>query len=114
MLSLIFLLIFGSAIAFLSLQNTMPVTLTFLHYTFKNWPLSYVIIASMLVGIILSYLIHLVESISSTFTIHGKNKKIKEEEKELIEMTKKIHQLQIENARLKNSNDPDSSDIKSL
>jgi len=92
----------------------MPVNLTFLHYSFKNWPLSYVIIGSMLVGIILSYLISLVSLISNVFIINSKNNKIKNEEKEKIELTKKIHQLQIENAVLKKDKDPDSEDKKSL
>ncbi len=114
MISLIFLLIFGAGVAFLSLQNTAPITLTILHFSFKGVPLYYVIIGAMLIGIVLSFLVNIVDSVSHLFILNSKNSKIKAEEKEMIEMTKKIHQLQLENAVLKKDNNPGKEDKKSL
>ena len=114
MLSLILLLVLGSGMAFLALQNTILVPVTVFTHTIKSIPLFYVIIASMLAGIVLSYLIHLSQSISSSLTIRSKDQKIRSEKKELAELTKKYHQLELENARLTTEYNPKHFDDKSL
>lgn len=114
MLTLILLLVFGSGIAFLALQNTGYVTLTLLNDTFPNVPLYLVIIGSMLVGVLLTYIIHLVGSISTALTIHGKDNKIKESENDLTQMTKKTHQLELENESLKKDGPVARSDNNAL
>ena len=105
MLTLILLLLGGSVIAYLSLQNVMIVSLNFLDYTIESIPLFYVIIGSMLVGILLSYVIHLINSIFVFFTMHDKDKKIMDDQKQVAELTKRIHQLELENARLEKESD---------
>jgi lipopolysaccharide assembly protein A len=114
MLSLILLLIGGSIIAYLSLQNTMIVSLHFLDYTIPSLPLYYVIIGSMLVGLLLSYVIYLVHSIIMNISLHGKDRKIMKEKEQVAELTKRIHQLELENVRLKNQTDTDTVDSNSL
>jgi len=114
MLTLILLLVFGSGMAFLAFQNSAPVTLTFLNYTFPDVSLFLVILGSMLVGALMVYIIHLVNSISTAFTMHGKDNKIKESEKDLTQLTKKAHQLELENESLKKDSPTAHSDDKSL
>ena len=114
MLSLIFLLVMGSGIAFLSLQNTQPVSLTFLEYNISNIPLYFVIIGSLLMGILLAYIIYLSDAISAGLTIRGQKKKLKHEKLENAELTKNVHQLELKNAGLKKEYQPESIDQKSL
>lgn len=114
MLALIFLLVFGSAVAFLALQNTSHVSISVLTYTFPDVPLFSVIIVSVLTGAFMVYIIHIINSISTSFTIHGKNKKIKQTEKNLVELTKQIHQLQLENQALKEGTSASLADDKTL
>lgn len=114
MLLLILLLIFGSGIAFLAFQNSANVTLIFLNYTFPDVSLFLVILGSMLIGALLVYVIHLVNSISTAITIHGKDKKIKESENNVIQLIKKTHQLELENESLKKDKPEADFDNKSL
>jgi len=114
MLSLIILLFFGAGVAYLSLQNSALVSLSFLTYTIPPVPLYYVIIGSMIVGVIGAYLIYLSYYISTSLTIYNKDKQIKQDSKQLVELTKDNHKLVIENAVLKKDVDPDSFDHKSL
>ncbi|NCS97333.1 MAG: DUF1049 domain-containing protein [Candidatus Pacebacteria bacterium] len=114
MLIFIFLLILGAGITFLSMQNTEVITLTFLNYVFPDLPINYVIIGSILLGAVLSYCISFINSISTNLKIRGQHKQITEEKKEVVELTRKVHQLELENVGLKNENDPDSSDKNSL
>jgi len=65
-------------------------------------PLFYIIIGSLLVGLGLSYLYALIRSISTGFTMRKKDKKIKETRSEIVDLTKRIHQLELENEKLKN------------
>lgn len=114
MLSLIFLLVVGAAITFVSLQNTAVVSLTFLTYTFNNLPIHFVIIGSILVGVLLAYIISFINSISTFMVIRSQHKKIGQEKREVAELTKRVHQLEIENVGLKNDSDLHDSDPKAL
>jgi uncharacterized integral membrane protein len=114
MVALILLLILASGIAFFSQQNTMLVTVSFLQYSIPNLPLFYVMIASMLVGIFLAYVVHISQSISAALTISEKNKKNKKLKQTLLDLVKKNHQLELENVRLKKDTDSSTIDDKAL
>jgi len=66
-------------------------------------PLFYVIIGSLLLGLSLAYFISLVNSVFVAFTMRGKDNKIKKTKIEVVELTKKIRQLELENEKLKNN-----------
>lgn len=100
MLILIFLLIVGSALVYVSKFNFTPVDLNLGAYVFSDIPLFYVIIGSFIIGLVLSYLVYLIRSIFTSFTIHGKNREIKKEKDEILKLTTKIQQLELENEEL--------------
>ncbi len=81
----------------------MLVALHFGPYLFSGIPLFYIIIGSLLIGLSLSYLFALIRSISTGFTIRRKDNKIKQTKSEIVDLTKQIHQLELENERLKNN-----------
>ena len=103
MLTLIIFLIVSSIIAYLAISNSMLVVLHFGPYVFSHIPLFYIIIGSLLIGLGLAYLIELINSIFTGFTMRGKDKKIKQSKSEVVDLTKRIHQLELENERLKNN-----------
>jgi uncharacterized integral membrane protein len=103
MFTLILLLIVGGIMVYLAQNNLMLVPLHLGPYSFSDIPLFYVIIGSLLVGLGLAYFLHLVNAIFTTFAMHKKDNKIKETKSEIVELTKQIHQLEIENERLKNN-----------
>lgn len=114
MVSLIVLLILASGIAFFSQQNTMLVTVTFMQYTLPNLPLFYVMIASMLMGIFLAYVVNIHQSISAALIISEKTKKNKKLKQTLLELVKKNHQLELENVSLKKDTDKPTKDDRAL
>lgn len=114
MLILILFIIIGSAVVYVSKYNFTPVTINLGFYTFSDIPLYYVIAASLLIGLIFSYLIYLIRSISTSFAFRGKNKEIKKEKDEVLELTKRVHQLELENEKLKGSSDSKVEDSNSL
>jgi uncharacterized integral membrane protein len=114
MLILILFLIIGSALVYISKYNFIPVTVNLGLHTFSNIPLFYVIVASIIFGLVLSYLVYLVHAISTSFTIRGKNKEIKKEKDEVLELTKNVHQLELENEKQKNSKNAEPQDKNAL
>jgi lipopolysaccharide assembly protein A len=114
MLLLILLLIIGSGLVYISKYNFMLVSVNFGSFVISDIPLFYVIIGSILFGLIISYLVHLVNSISASFTLRGKNNLIKKEKEEVLELTKRIHQLELENERQKTKTDLVPSDPNAL
>ena len=114
MLTLIILVLFGILTAFFATQNTALVTITLASYTFKGIPLYLIVLASLLLGLVLSSLLSLANSIVSSFTIRGKDVKIKETKQTVTELTKRIHQLELENEHLKTKEEDAQIDKKSL
>lgn len=101
MLILIFVLVIGSILVYISKFNFAPVNLNLGAYVISNIPLFYVIIGSLIFGLVLSYLAYIVRAISNSFTLHGKNKEIKKDEDQILELTRRVHQLELENEKLK-------------
>src|SRR4030042_2222021 len=100
MLVLILLLVVGSVLVYISKFNFMPVSVNLGMYVISDIPLFYVIIASLVFGLVLSYLVYLVHAISTSFAIRGKDNEIKKNKAEVLELTKRIHQLELENEKL--------------
>ena len=100
MLIIILFLIIGSALVYISKFNFAPVTLNLGFYVFSHIPLFYVIVGSLLVGLVLSYLVYIIRSISTSLTLRGKNKELKNDKDEILELTRRVHQLELENEKL--------------
>ena len=101
MFALIVLFVFGIGVAFFATQNTQAIPLNFATYSLSAIPLYLIVLVSLLLGFAVSWLIGLVDVISSAFKIHGKESTIKDANKQISELTKKVHQLELENERLK-------------
>jgi putative membrane protein len=114
MLILILFLVAGSLLTYVSQYNLMPVTVHLGTYIFTDIPLFYVIIGSMLTGLGLSYLIYLVQQISAAWEIRGKEHEIKKKKGEVLELTKRVHQLELENEKLKHTPAVEPEDINAL
>jgi uncharacterized integral membrane protein len=106
MLTLILLLIAGSIMVYLAQNNLTLVTLRLGVYVFSDIPLFYIIIGSLLTGLILAYLPYLANTIFTAVTMRGKDKKITQTKNEVIDLTKRVHQLELENEKLKNNSTP--------
>lgn len=100
MLDLILVLVLGSMLVFISRFNFMPVSVNLGFTSFSNVPLFYVIVSSLVLGLVLSYVVYLVHAISTSFTLRGKDKEIKNNKDEVLELTKRVHKLELENEKL--------------
>ncbi len=101
-------------LVYISQFNFQLISVNLGFYVAKDIPLFYVIIISMLVGLMLSYLIYLVHSISHSFVLHGKNNEIKKNKKEALELTKRVHQLEIKNEKMGNDSGLEKRDMNAL
>lgn len=104
MLTFILLIIVGSILAYISKFNNMPVSVNFGMYVLTEIPLFYVIIGSVLFGLVLSYLFYQVHAISTLFTLRSKDQEIKKNQDEVLQLTKRVHQLELEMPRPKDEN----------
>jgi uncharacterized integral membrane protein len=114
MLVLILLLVVGSILVYISKFNFMLVSVNLGMYTISDIPLFYVIIGSVVFGLVLSYLAFLIHRISASFKIRGKDNEIKKGKNEVLELTKNVHQLELENERQKNNANVEPNDPNAL
>jgi lipopolysaccharide assembly protein A len=114
MLILILLLIIGSFLAYLSQYNLTPVTVNLGLSILSDVPLFYVMVGSLVTGLVLSYLIYLVHMVLTSLKLRGKNKEIRKNKDEVLELTKRVHQLELENEKLKHKSTLEPADPNAL
>ncbi len=100
-------------LAYFATQNTSPIPLNFLNYSLTNIPAYVIIVGALLIGLSFAWLVSLINGIFTGMDIRGKDNKIKDYVKENAELTKKVHQLELENTRLNAKHDTPVDD-KSL
>jgi uncharacterized integral membrane protein len=103
MINIIFLLIAGIVLTYISKYNLELVTVNLGMYTISNIPLFYVIVGSILVGVVLSYLMQLLSNVYTYFEMRTKSKQIKSGQDEILNLTKTVHQLELQNEKLKHT-----------
>lgn len=113
MLNIIILLMAGSVFAYISKDNLTPVTLNLAHYTFADIPLFYVIVGSLLLGIVFAYIVQILGSISTALELRSNKQEIKSSKDEILELTKRVHQLELEKEKLKHGK-PEIVDANAL
>ena len=100
MLALIFAVLVSVVVAYFATQNTTPITLHFLSSTWTGIPLYLVILGSLLIGLLFAWIFHLLNAISSSWAMKGKEQALKEQKKANLELTKRMHQLELANTKL--------------
>ncbi len=99
--ALIVLVIFGIGVAFFATQNTQTISITLANYPLTGIPLYLIVLASLFLGFVVGWIISFVDVIASALKMHGKENTIKNANKQISELTKRVHQLELENERLK-------------
>jgi cell shape-determining protein MreC len=92
----------------------MPVSVNLGLYAFSNIPLFYVIVGSLITGLVLSYMVYLVHAISTSFKLRNKNNEIKKNKNEVLELTKRVHKLELENEKLRHNSRAETEDTNAL
>ncbi len=100
MFVLIVVIILGLIFSYFATQNTVGVTLK-LNDLALQLPLYIIVLGSLLLGIVISWIMNLTDVFASFLTIHGKDSAIKQDRKVISNLKNKMHDLEIENARLK-------------
>ena len=101
MSTLIILIIFGLGMAYFATQNTGLIHLTVANFYSGGIPLYIVVIGSMLLGIFISWLISLVNSLTASFKMRKINSQMRNANRTIDELTKKNAALLKENDSLK-------------
>lgn len=105
MFALIVLIVFGIVIAYFATQNTQPVSIMLAGYPVSGIPLYLIVLGSLLLGFVVSWVISLVDVISSALKMHNKDSEIQNSSKKIADLKNRVHQLELENERLKGKNE---------
>jgi uncharacterized integral membrane protein len=106
MLVLLIAVISGLAIGYFATQNTTPVTIRFNDYLWEDIPLYLVMLGSLLVGLFMAWILYFARSVSSRLTIYGKDHAVKKAQDTVVDLERRVQELEVENARLKNDRFP--------
>lgn len=98
---LIAAVLFGLAFAFFATQNTTGVTLRFYDVVWTGVPLYLIALGSLLVGFIIAWIISLFDWAATTLTVYDKDHSIRKRERVINDLSHRINELEIENAKLR-------------
>ena len=101
MLVILLSVVFGLAIGYFSTQNTAPVTVQFGDIVLPDVPLYLVTIGSLLLGLLIAWIFYFARTVSTSVTIFEKDYAMKKSRRTVAEMDQRLHELEIENSRLK-------------
>ena len=101
MLSLIAVILFGLVITYFAMQNPLGVTLRLMNYQFTGIPVYLIVVISVISGIVMSWVIHLLNSFSFFLKLRGKEDVIRKEKRTIDALRKDVQNLKVENAHLK-------------
>ncbi len=93
-------MLFALAVAYFAIQNTIGVTLVVANNVIANVPLYFVIISSIVLGVLLSSIISGMNAIEAYQKLRGKEKEIAQDQQEIHTLQDKVHNLETENAQL--------------
>lgn len=114
MATLVLLVVFGILSSFFATQNPGKVTLVFGNNTFTGIPIYLVVLCSLLVGLLLSFIIGFITQIFLSLSLRNKDATIDTKNKTVSELTRQVHKLELENERLKEGRRTTPKDEKSL
>lgn len=114
MLGLVVIIVAAILAAVFAVQNNQVVGIRFFQWAYEGIPVYLVVLTALLLGIVFSWVIHMINSFGAARTIHKKQSALNEEEKKNTELAKKVHQLEVEAAELKAKYNPEEIDEKSL
>jgi hypothetical protein len=72
-----------------------------LQYSLPSVPLFAVAAGGLLLGLVTSWIISLLQNIGTAFALRGKERTIADYKKENADLLRQVHQLELENVRLK-------------
>lgn len=111
MITIVLIVVFGVLFSVFATQNTGTINLIFGNYTVTDIPIYIVILMSIGLGVLIVAIYHLLHSLSIYFLLGGQEKEIKDARKQLTELTREVHKLEIENTKLKSKlNEEDEDD----
>lgn len=114
MLALILFIAFGFAFGYFATQNTALVSVHFGQSSLSNIPMYLLVLASFGIGIIFTALFYFFKSIPGMFAFGKKVKELSQAKKETTELAKRIHELELENTKLRAKNGDEDTDDESL
>ena len=101
MATLVVTVALGLAFAIFATQNTAPVSVNLIFLQIPEVPLFLIVLIPLLLGLLASFLIHILSEISSSITIDEHEREIKGTKQENAELAKRVHKLELENTKLK-------------
>lgn len=111
MLILVAVILYGVLFAIFSTQNTVPVQVKLGENMLSGVPLYMVVLGSLLMGTFLALVINLIESIPTTFALKSRENKIDQAAKRIDDQNIKIQELEMENAKLRDTQDYEQNAI---
>lgn len=101
MVVIILALIASLVVAYVATQNATLVTLQLGGTTLSNIPLFFVVLASILVGVLVASVITIINLIKSNLTIFGQKNELKKSYNTVGELRGRVSELEGENATLR-------------
>jgi hypothetical protein len=104
MIGLFVTLIIGIGIAYFSRQTTSGVTVAIGGNLYSNIPLFVITVGTYILGILISWIIEVPQTIATAFRIKGLGQNVKSGNRTIVQLQNKISKLEMENTKYRERN----------
>lgn len=104
MIALLLFIVFGLFFGYFATLNTSLVAIHFGAMSVPQIPMYVLVILSFALGVVFASLFYFVKYVAVQFAVRKSDQKLDENKKTSAELLKKIHQLELENTKLKTKN----------
>jgi uncharacterized membrane protein YciS (DUF1049 family) len=101
MFTFILFILLALILGYFATQNPQTISIKLANQTLPQIPLYIILGVTFLIGFAFSWIMSFFNSLASALKIRGKDHKIKDSKNTIHEMTKRVNQLELENAKLK-------------
>lgn len=114
MLALLLYIAFGLVFGYFATLNTTLVSVNFGTSSLNDFPMYIIILLSFGIGVLFATIFYFLKLYSIQRLLNKKDKESLAYDREIAELTKSAHKLEIENTRLKTKNGEEIEDDESL
>jgi uncharacterized integral membrane protein len=114
MFELVLVIVLSLPLALFSAQNTTPVDVNLFGYVFEDVPLFLVALVTLFSGVLLTFVMHLLQGWFTSMELEKKQQALAEEKKKNTDLLYRVHKLELKNTELKTKYGEEETDDKSI
>lgn len=109
--TLILTILIGLGLIYFATQNTAAITIQLGQFILPNIPVYLIAIVSLLLGLLVAWVLNVIDWASFALTLSGKNNQLRNTQHTVEQLKQRVHDLEVENHNLRSQRNEATRDV---